>query len=73
MRKEIDSYLQAVLDLSDGVVVNLREFESTWDAENEEFIPCTQPLPKLLRSVIENVVRLDKPRKQTAKKPKPQE
>ena len=69
----IGSFLQAVLGLSDGDVVKLRELESTWDAQNEEFIPSTQPLPKLLRSVIENLVRLDEPRKQTAKKRKPQD
>jgi hypothetical protein len=73
MRQETDTFVVAVLGLSNEDVMKLRDFESTWDARNEKFIPSTQPLTKLLRSVIEIMVPLDKPRKQTAKKRKPQD
>jgi len=72
MQKTEDSYLKAVLRLSDRDIQNLREFEATWDVRTEQFNPSVQPLPQLIRSLIENLQRLDKPRKQAVQKRKTQ-
>jgi hypothetical protein len=64
--------LKAVLRLTETDETNIREWDGSWDARAEQFIPSVRPLRQIVRSMIEYMVELEKPQKQTAKKRKTQ-
>lgn len=69
--KDVDA--KVILYFTKRDIKQMRKLEGPWDVQTEQFIPSTLPLPKLTRLVIQNLVPLDKPRKQTAKKRKTQQ
>jgi hypothetical protein len=68
-----DVSVKVILYFTKGDITQMRKLEGPWDVQTKQFIPSTLPLPKLTRLVIQNLVPLDKPRKQTAKKRKTQQ
>jgi hypothetical protein len=73
-RGTVDILLKRLLGLSNRDTERMRDLEvASWCPPNGPFNPSRRSLRSLIRSLIENSMRLDKPQWQTAKKRNPRD